>query len=187
MSAENPYASPNAAKQNVIIAVDSTWYLTRIQKYFRRMGIGALVYIGVVIVFTITSQLPKGNFRIPQTVGPLVWCLLLAWLFVTMIRIGRLPEEQFPKHYKKARWVAIIAGTLFFQYSGCPLSFLCADFPCIMKRSKLLPTRMKNEPSMHASRRSVANFNHSFSEAGRPLHSTTTCGSAPGGSTTMSK
>jgi hypothetical protein len=120
MSAENPYAPPTTANQNVIIAVDSTWYLTRIQKYFRRMGIGALVYIGVVIVFTITSQLPKGNFRIPQTVGPLVWCLLLAWLFVTMIRIGRLPEEQFPKHYKKARWVAIIAGTLFFPILGLP-------------------------------------------------------------------
>jgi hypothetical protein len=84
------------------------------------MGIGALVYIGIVIVFTITTQLRKGSFRIPETVGPLVWCALLAWLFITMIRIGRLPEDQFPKHYKKARWVAILAGTLFLPILGLP-------------------------------------------------------------------
>ena len=120
MHAENPYAPPKAANRDVNVAVDAHWYLTRIQKYFRRMGIGALIYIGVVIAFTVTTQLWKGTFRIPETVGALVWCALLAWLFITMIWIGRLPEDQFPKHYRTARWVAILAGTLFLSILGLP-------------------------------------------------------------------
>jgi hypothetical protein len=120
MHVENPYAPPTTTNRDANDAVDAHWYLARIQKYFRRMGIGALIYIGVVIVFTITTQLRKGNFRIPETFGPLVWCALLAWLFITMIRIGRLPEDQFPKHYKNARWVAILAGTLFLPILGLP-------------------------------------------------------------------
>jgi hypothetical protein len=120
MHAENPYAPPTATNRVMTDAVDAHWYLTRIQKYFRRMGIGALIYIGVAIVLAITTQLRKGRFGIPETVGPLVWCALLSWLFITMIRIGRLPEDQFPKHYKKARWVAILAGSLFFPIFGLP-------------------------------------------------------------------
>jgi hypothetical protein len=120
MHAENPYAPPTATKRDVIDGIDSHWYLTRIQKYFRRMGIAALTYIVVVIVLTITPQLRNGKFRIPETVGPLVWCALLAWLFITMIRIGRLPDDQFPKHYKRARWVAILAGSLFLPILGLP-------------------------------------------------------------------
>ena len=120
MHAENPYAPPTAINRDANDAVDAHWYLARIQKYFRRMGIGALIYIGVVIVFTITTQLRNGNFRIPEAVGPVVWCALLTWLFTTMIRIGRLSEDQFPKHYNKARWVAILAGTLFLPILGLP-------------------------------------------------------------------
>ena len=120
MHAENPYAPPTATNRGVNDAVDAHWYLTRIQKYFRRMGIGGLVYIGVVIVLHITTQLRRGSFRITETAGPLVWCALLAWLFITMIRIGRLPEDQFPKHYRKARWIAILAGTLFLPILGLP-------------------------------------------------------------------
>ena len=120
MHAENPYAPPTATSQGVMDAIDAHWYLVRIQKYFRRMGIAALIYIGGVIVFTITTQLRNGKLRIPDTVGPLVWCAFLAWLFITMIRIGRLPEDQFPNHYKKARWVAILAGALFLPILGLP-------------------------------------------------------------------
>jgi hypothetical protein len=142
MHAENPYAPPTAPNRDVAEAVDAHWYLTRIQKYFRRMGIGALIYIGVVIVGTMTTQLRKGNFRIPETVGPLVWCALLGWLFTTMIRIGRLPEDQFPKHYKQARWVAILAGTLFLPILGLP-AFISLRRLSLYKESLEITPRVK--------------------------------------------
>ncbi|MCY2977725.1 MAG: hypothetical protein NTU79_03565 [Planctomycetota bacterium] len=140
MHAENPYAPPTATNRDANDAVDAHWYLAQIQKYFRRMGIGALIHIGVVIVFTITTQLRKGNVRIPETVGPLVWCALLVWLFITMIRIGRLPEDQFPKHYKKARWVAILAGTLFLPILGLP-AFIS------LRRLSLYKKSLKTNPN----------------------------------------
>lgn len=120
MHAENPYSPPTTTNRDVNDAVDAHWYLVRIQKYFRRMGIGALIYIGVAFVFIVATQLRKESLQIPEIVGPLVWFALLSWLFIAMIRIGRLPEDQFPKHYKKARWVAILAGTLFLPILGLP-------------------------------------------------------------------
>lgn len=116
----NPYAPPSVPNQDIAATVDVHWYLERIQKYFRRMGIGALIYVGFVGGLTITTQMCEGTFGTSETAGPLVWCALLAWLFISMIRIGRVPENQFPKHYTKARWVAIIAGALFLPILGLP-------------------------------------------------------------------
>ncbi|MFO0942965.1 MAG: hypothetical protein U0930_19685 [Pirellulales bacterium] len=120
MDLENPYAPPTSTTRDVNEAVDAHWYLERIQKYFRRMGIAGLVYLGVVFVFVITTELQEGTFRIPDAIGPLLWCSLLAWLNIAMIRMGRLPDDQFTKHYKKARWVTILVGTLFLPILGIP-------------------------------------------------------------------
>jgi hypothetical protein len=120
MPIENPYAPPTATIPGKTVDCDARWYLTRIQKCFRRMGIGALVYIVVAIVVTTTIEIRRPAIRIPQTVGPLVWSAIFGWIFLTMIRLGRLPEEEFPKHYKKARWITILAGTIFLPILGIP-------------------------------------------------------------------
>ena len=117
---ENPYSPPATSIAVHSNDCDPKWYLTQAQKYYRRMGVGSLAYIGFVIVFTTTRQLRQGRLDIPETVGSIVWCALLAWLFITMIRIGYIPETEFPAHYKKARWIGIIAGALFFPILGLP-------------------------------------------------------------------
>ena len=117
---EKPYSPPATSIAVHSNDCDPKWYLTQAQKYYRRMGVGSLAYIGFVIVFTTTRQLRQGRSDIPETVGSIVWCALLAWLFITMIRIGYIPETEFPAHYKKARWIGIIAGALFFPILGLP-------------------------------------------------------------------
>jgi hypothetical protein len=140
MHDDNPYAPPEAANRDLIVDVDASWYLLRIQKYFRRMGIGGLIYVSFLIVFLTISQLSKRNFQIPEIVGPLVGCGLLAWFFIAMIRIGQLPEDQFPKHYKKARWLAIFAGTLFLPILGLP-AFIS------LRRLTMYNEMQKNNPN----------------------------------------
>lgn len=116
----NPYApspSMTAVHGN---DKDAAWYLSKVQKYFRRMGIGSLVYMAIAIVVLVATQLMRSAVDIPETVGTLAWCALLAWLFISMVRVGYLSEAEFPLHYQKARWIAIIAGTLFLPILGLP-------------------------------------------------------------------
>lgn len=121
MHDDNPYAPPSATSlDDGTTTVDARWYLTRVQKYFRRMAIAGLIYTGVLILITIATQLRSETLQNPETAGTLVWSAFLAWLFITMIRIGRLPEDEFPKHYKKARWVVILVGTIFLPILGLP-------------------------------------------------------------------
>ncbi len=139
MHDDNPYAPPKAANRDSVVQIDAGWYLIRIQKYFRRMGMGGLIYVSFLIVILTMTQLSKGTFQIPDTFGPLVWCGLLTWFFITMIRIGKLPEDQFPKHYKKARWIAIFAGTLFLPILGLP-AFIS------LRRLTMYNEMLKNNP-----------------------------------------
>lgn len=120
MSDTNPYAPPVASASAKADGKDASWYLNRVQKYYRRMGTAMLAYIGIVVVVAGVSKTTDGSLRVADIAGPLVWCALLTWLFAAMVRIGYVSHADFPAYYKRARWIGIIAGALFLPILGLP-------------------------------------------------------------------
>lgn len=110
MPGTNPYAPPvvSASASAKCDGKDASWYLNRVQKYYRRMGTAMLAYIGIVVVVAVAKKTTDGSLRVADIAGPLLWCAFLAWLFVAMVRIGYMSHVDFPAHYKKARWIGII-------------------------------------------------------------------------------
>ncbi|TWU16286.1 hypothetical protein [Allorhodopirellula heiligendammensis] len=119
-SNENPYAPPSGALTSEVVQRPASWYLSRVQKYYRWMGFGMLSYLVIAVIVAIVDQLHYGSFRLRDAVGPLIWCLFLTWLFAAMIRIGYTAPEKFPQRYQQARWIGIIAGALFLPILGIP-------------------------------------------------------------------
>jgi hypothetical protein len=116
----NPYAPPHITTTNRRDDRDAAWHLHHVQKYYRRMGLVGLSYVGLLVIATAASQAIDEQLKIANIFGIAAWCSLLAWLFVTMIRIGNIPHADFPSHYTKARWAGIVAGAMFLPILGLP-------------------------------------------------------------------
>ncbi len=84
------------------------------------MGLVGLSYVGLLVIGTAASQAIDELPKIGDLFGMTVWCSLLTWLFVTMIRISNVPHADLPSHYTKARWSGIIAGAMFLPILGFP-------------------------------------------------------------------
>ncbi len=117
---DNPYAAPNGVASIQRGDRDASWYLHHVQKYYRRMGIAGLTYVGLLVIGTVIGQAIDESFQVEHILGMSVWFTLLTWLFVTMIRIGYVPPADFPSHYTTARWTGIIAGAMFLPILGFP-------------------------------------------------------------------
>ncbi len=116
----NPYAPPHIGTTTHRGDRDASWYIHHVQKYYRRMGLVGLSYVGLLIIGTAVSQAIDEPLQIAHIFGMTIWCSLLTWLFVTLIRISNVPHADFPSHYTKARWVGIIAGAMFLPILGFP-------------------------------------------------------------------
>ncbi|HBJ38274.1 MAG TPA: hypothetical protein DDZ51_26685 [Planctomycetaceae bacterium] len=84
------------------------------------MGLVGLAYVGLLVIGTAATQSIDERPIISNIFGMTVWCSLLTWLFVTMIRISNVPHADFQSHYTKARWSGIIAGAMFLPILGLP-------------------------------------------------------------------
>jgi hypothetical protein len=84
------------------------------------MGILMLIYIFIVFLLAVGDIILFGSVGFWEMAAPLVCSFFLIWMFVTMTKIGNLSPDEFPSHYKKARWVGIIAGALFLPIIGVP-------------------------------------------------------------------
>ena len=82
---DNPYAPPIASTCIVRDERDASWYLRKVQQYYRRMGIAMMAYVAIVAVVATVGASLDGSLRLADMVGPLVWCSVLTWLFMTMI------------------------------------------------------------------------------------------------------
>jgi len=79
-----------------------------------------LVYTTIASSVGIAGNVRAGSLAIAEIAGLLASCSLLVWLSITMIRLGRVSGDTFPAQYKKARWIGLIAGAVFFPILGLP-------------------------------------------------------------------
>ena len=112
----NPYAAPTANTEEW----DASWHLNRAQKYYRRMGGGMLIYCAANLIISGILQFAESTLGIADVVAGLIFAAPLAWLFLALVRLGRVVPQEFPLYYKKARWSGIIAGGLFFPLLSVP-------------------------------------------------------------------
>ena len=112
----NPYASTQQIKENR----DSSWYLRRVQTYYKRMGWGMIVYIAIAIPFIIYGVMTDKRLLIGEIFGPPILAIAALTFFGMMVHTAGMLETDFDRFYMRARWLGILAGAFVFPILTIP-------------------------------------------------------------------
>lgn len=122
----NPYAAPKAVLQPGIDNLPPDQHLRRARKILQYLGWGGIVYFTGVTVGLMLDESPAfSNFAWEST----VWLLLSSAgvaFFVLMVRTAAQLHTDFDRVYRRARWIAIVAGAVGFPLFTIPF-FLAAS------------------------------------------------------------
>jgi len=115
-AAENPYASP----QCVEVQDDAESLLKATTKLYRRMGWFGIAYFSFIYPFTIVGQLSEGHFEVVPAIAGTIICGLMLAFFAIMIKTAKHLADDLDRYYRRARWLGILAGALFFPILTVP-------------------------------------------------------------------
>ena len=113
----NPYAAPATSD---LLPTEAKAGLEQACRYLRGMGWGTITY--VVFGFSFGVFTVFFNPRVVLIHTGLVCFLLILVLHtgVLMLRVARALPSRFNETYKRARWLAILAGAVFFPVFTLP-------------------------------------------------------------------
>lgn len=120
LPAENPYLPPAVCAADEAEDGEAAWYLASALKYYRRMGIAMLLLYSTPVAIIVTVAFLNNEFDTATALGQLAVWSLMTGLFAALVWLGCLPHSDFPARYGKARWVGLIAGSLFLPVIGLP-------------------------------------------------------------------
>ncbi len=115
----NPYSAPLSAT-DLSDARHSDWYLASACRYLHGIGCAVIVYCFAVIPFWLHDIITSAAPHMSMVVGiPLVVTALFAFSVAMIKTAGQLPTE-FPRRYRRARWLGILAGAIGFPVLSIP-------------------------------------------------------------------
>ena len=114
--AENPYASPLLVEPER--GVDAIRRAT--VRTFRCLGWAGIVYISLLLLIAFPFVLVEGPPRFGVITGMMVESAVFLAFFAFVIRTAGRLGVDLTGTYRRARWVAILAATVFFPVLTIP-------------------------------------------------------------------
>lgn len=115
-AAENPYASPKSLES----PASATASLKVATRLFYWMGVFGLAYNFVFVPVAIVIGVTKDGPEFAPIVGATIWCAVNCVLFRWMMTTAKDLGKDFDATYRRARWLGIVAGTLYFPILTVP-------------------------------------------------------------------
>jgi hypothetical protein len=112
----NPYAPPATTGD----ARHADWYLASACRYFKGIGYLMIVYLICVIPITVYQILTDESPRMGEMIGAPMMMVAMLLFFTAMIRTAVGLPNDFPRLYRKARWLGILTGAFGFPILTIP-------------------------------------------------------------------
>jgi hypothetical protein len=113
---ENPYASP----QPFEVPDSGDALLRATTRMYRGIGWAGVAYCLLVCPIAMVAQLWEPTPSLPEVLGGSTLCGLTLAFFMFVLRTANGLEVRFQRTYRRARWLGILAATMFFPLLTWP-------------------------------------------------------------------
>ena len=111
---ENPYAAPPAVAE---VPDDAEAILKATTRIYRQIGWGGVAYVAAGFTAEMISELLRSPPDRGPVAPPMIGCGLMMLFFMFVLRTASQLGRDFDRVYRRARWLGILAATIW-----CPIS-----------------------------------------------------------------